>query len=159
MSSGTALKHANKLTAYEDYTPLDNGVIAVNLTYDDIIEPYKKQNKILDYLSLVDHSLQISSKKEYAKALDAEQAKLNSLVRKLKKQERFLIIVFQGRDGAGKSGATERIIEALDYDMKIFLTVPVGVPTDAEKAHPFLWRFMIGERMPEFGQVRVFDRS
>src|SRR5262249_32184431 len=117
-----------------------------------------KHSKIPDYLSLIDHSLQMN-KKEYSKILEAEQAKLNTLVRKLRKQERFLIVVFQGRDGAGKSGATERIIQALDYDMKIFLTVPVGVPTDAEKAHPFLWRFMIGERMPEFGQVRVFDRS
>ncbi len=152
-------KTKSKPVLYQDYNQMDNAVIVVERTFEDIIEPYKKVTKIPDYLSLIDHSLAIESKKQYEKSLDTEQKRLNKLVRKLKDQQRYLIVVLQGRDGSGKSGATERIIEALDYDMKIFLCVPVGPPTTEEKNRPFLWRFTIGQRMPEYGQVRVFDRS
>lgn len=149
----------SKPVAYRDYSPMECGALAVDRTFEDIIAPYKKVARIPDYLSLVDHTLAIDSRKDYEKQLKSEQVRLNTLVRKLKKEQRYLIVVLQGRDGAGKSGAMERIIVALDYDMKIFQTVPVGPPTDEEKSHPFLWRFVTGDRMPEFGQVRVFDRS
>jgi polyphosphate kinase 2 (PPK2 family) len=88
-----------------------------------------------------------------------QERDLNLTVRKLKEVNKSLVVVFQGRDSAGKSGATERIIEALDYDMSIFQAVHIGPPTDEENAHPFLWRFGIHQRVPEYGQARVFDRS
>jgi polyphosphate kinase 2 (PPK2 family) len=69
------------------------------------------------------------------------------------------MIVFQGRDGAGKSGATVRISEALDHDAKLFRSVPVGPPTEEERAHPPQWRFFRDDRMPAYGQARVYDRS
>lgn len=138
---------------------LDNGVIAVRRCFSNLDEPYDKRDKTPDYLNQVDHKLKIKKKKTYTKALLREETEFNTLVRKLKDARRSLIIVFQGRDTAGKSGATERIMQALDYDPKLFLWVPVGPPTDTELAHGYIWRFFTGERMPEFGQVRVFDRS
>jgi len=142
-----------------DYVMLDNGVIAVKRCFSNLDEPYDKREKIPDYLSLVDHKLQIKSKKAYKKALLREETEFNTLVRKLKEARRSLIIVFQGRDTAGKSGATERIMQAVDYDPKLFLWVPIGPPTETEHAHGYVWRFYSGERMPEFGQIRVLDRS
>jgi AMP-polyphosphate phosphotransferase len=148
-----------KPVAGRDYDTLDNGVIAVKRCFTNLDDPYDKREKIPDYLSQVDHTLQIKRKKTYRKALLREETEFNTLVRKMKDAGRSLMIVFQGRDTAGKSGATERIMQALDYDPKLFLWVPIGPPTDTEKAHSYLWRFFTGERMPEFGQVRVYDRS
>lgn len=145
--------------AGRDYELLDNGVIAVRRCFSCVAEPYNKKDKPRDYLSLVDHSVRIKKKATYKRALCREEVRFNKLVRKLQEQKRALIIVLQGRDGAGKSGAAERLLHALDYDHKIFLWIPIGPPTEDEKAHPYLWRFFTGERMPKFGQVRVFDRS
>jgi len=142
-----------------DFDLLDNGVIAVRRCFSCVAEPYNKKDKPRDYLSLVDHDLRIKKKETYKRALVREEVAFNKLVRKLEEHRRSLIIVLQGRDGAGKSGACERILHAVDYDHKIFAWIPIGPPTEDERAHPHLWRFMTGERMPKFGQVRVFDRS
>lgn len=140
------------------YKVLESGVIQVERCIDNITEAWQ-QADIPDYLSAVDHKLAIDSKKEYQKAVDHEEEQMNLLIRRLADAKKFLIIVFQGRDGAGKSGATVRIGESLDHDAKIFRSVPVGPPTEDERAHPPLWRFFKDDRMPAFGQVRVFDRS
>lgn len=141
-----------------DVTRLDNGVIVVGRCVPDLRQPYAPE-PIPDYLSLVDHTVQLKRKKYERELQDAEQ-KLNRLVReRLEKERKFLIIVLQGRDGAGKTGARVRVEAALDNDAKIFQAICVGPPTQDERAHPHLWRFMTGERMPRFGEVRVFDRS
>lgn len=140
------------------FTVLQNGAIKIARCLPSPTEPYAKA-RIPDYLKQVDHELAIEDKKAYEKALAKQELKLNELVRMLAEQKKSLIVVFQGRDGAGKSGATVRIIEALGYDMKIFQGVPIGPPSDEEKQRPFLWRFTRSDRLPAYGQVRVFDRS
>lgn len=152
-------KRNRSLVAGRDYDLRDNGVIAIRRCFANVLEPYDKQDKPLNYLGLVDHDLRIKKKRNYKRALFKEEAQFNSLARKLQKAGKFLIVVFQGRDGAGKSGASERLLHALDYDTKIFLWISIGPPTEDERAHPYLWRFFTGERMPKFGQVRIFDRS
>jgi len=142
----------------KDYQLLDNGVIAVARHHANFLEPYREVNKVPDYLSLIDHSLALN-KERYERLLKLAEVEFHAQVRKLQTARKFLIIVFQGRDASGKSGATERIIQAVDYDPRIFMWVPIGAPTEDEKQHPYLWRFMTGERMPGYGQVRVFDRS
>jgi polyphosphate kinase 2 (PPK2 family) len=141
-----------------DYNVLDNGALVVARSCSHLRAPYVSE-PIPHYLSAVDHDLALK-KKEYEKALAAEEREFNRLVRgPLADSKRSLIVVFQGRDAAGKSGACTRLEEALWHDHKIFLSVPIGAPTEEERAHPYLWRFFKGERMPQFGQVRVFDRS
>lgn len=141
-----------------DVTRLDNGVLVVSRCAIDLRQPYVKE-PIPDYLSLVDHSLALKRKK-YEREMQREEEKLNKLVReRLAASGRFLVFVLQGRDGAGKTGARVRVEAALDNDAKIFQAICIGPPSQDERAHPYLWRFMTGERMPQFGQVRVFDRS
>ncbi len=147
----------SKLVAGRNYTVLDNGVIQVARCFPNPMEGYQKE-PIPDYLSLVDHELHLK-KKAYQRALIREETEFNTLVRQMEGAGKFLIGAFQGRDGAGKSGATERLMQAVDYDPKLFLWVPIGPPTEDERAHPYLWRFFTGERMPKFGQIRIFDRS
>lgn len=141
------------------YTVLDSGVIKVARTFTNLAEPWSKDDKVPDFLGAVDHSLCFDSKKEYEHALAKQEEELNQLVRKMKDKKKALIVVLQGRDGAGKTGAVSRIEEALGFDHKIFDSVPIGPPTEEERAHPYLWRFFKHDRMPEFGQLRVFDRS
>lgn len=141
------------------FVVLDNGAIRVARSFSSPTEPWSRVKHIPDYLGEVDHSLAIESKKKYKKQLAAQELELNKLVRQLKEAGKALIVVFQGRDAAGKSGATQRIITALGFDMTIFQGVPIKQPTDEELAHPYLWRFFRNERMPALGQMRVFDRS
>jgi polyphosphate kinase 2 (PPK2 family) len=141
------------------FTAQKNGVIRVARDFDNITGPYTKADEIPDYLAVVDHSLVIEDKKDYQKQLDVEEEKFNLLVRRMQAAKKFLVVVLQGRDGAGKSGATICIGNSLGHDAKLFLSVPIGPPTEDERAHPPLWRFFKDDRMPAFGQVRVFDRS
>lgn len=150
-------KAKSKPAPASNYKSLNNGVIAITHHYADLFSPYKEAN-IPDYLHLIDHSLQLSNRR-YEEILQVEEIQFNTLVRQLQAAHKSLAVVFQGRDASGKSGATERIIQAIDYDPRIFLWVPIGAPTDEELQHPYLWRFMTGDRMPAHGQVRVFDRS
>ncbi|GAA5044812.1 polyphosphate kinase 2 family protein [Nocardia callitridis] len=68
---------------------------------------------------------------------------------------RSVLLVLQGMDTAGKGGIVRHVIGSVDpqgVDHAAF-----GVPTRAEKRHDFLWR--IRKRLPEGGQIGVFDRS
>lgn len=143
----------------EPFEVLDNGAIKVARVFHSPTDPWQKEAHIPDYLGEVDHSLAIDSKKKYKRKLAAQEIEIGKQVRMLKDAGRALIVVFQGRDAAGKSGATQRIVEALGFDMSIFQGVPIKKPTDEELAHPYLWRFFRNDRMPALGQMRVFDRS
>jgi polyphosphate kinase 2 (PPK2 family) len=121
-------------------------------------EPFHQED-IPEYIDAVDHSLAMDDKHEYKAALKEEEATLNLLVRRMAARGQSLAVVLQGRDGAGKTGATMRIAEALGYDYKLFASVPISAPTVEELSHGYLWRFTKNERWPAFGQLRVFDRS
>ena len=141
-----------------DYELLDSGVIKVARCFPSLDSPWQKGARIPDYLSLVDHSFKMD-KRDYAKAISKEEERLNLLVRRMQEQRLSLVVALQGRDGAGKTGASKTIIEALDHDWRLFRIIPVGEPSDEEKNQPYMLRFFERDRMPEFGQVRVFDRS
>jgi polyphosphate kinase 2 (PPK2 family) len=105
-------------------------------------------------LSELDLTLSID-KKRYEDKLPAVQARLNTLVRKLGKKRRSLILVFEGPDAAGKGGAIRRVTQAMDagsYDV-----TSIAAPTDEERARPYLWRFW--RALPRAGKVTIYDRS
>ena len=66
-----------------------------------------------------------------------------------------LLVLFEGFDAAGKGGAIQRLVAGLDP--RHVRVVPIGVPTDIEKRHHFLWRFW--PTIPGRGEMSVFDRS
>ncbi len=140
---------------------LANGVIKVARPFPNPVVPYEPVDKddIPDYLGAVDHTIKIESKKDFEKQMNVEEERFNRLVRRMAAAKKYLIVVLQGRDGAGKSGATQRIGNAIDFDPKLLSIVPIGAPTEDERAHPPLWRFFKDDRMPGYGQIRVFDRS
>jgi len=69
--------------------------------------------------------------------------------------KRKAIIVCEGWDAAGKGGAIQRL--TAKCDPRAFHVWPIGAPGEDEKAHHYLWRFW--QRMPQAGEVAIFDRS
>ncbi|HEX8201476.1 MAG TPA: polyphosphate:AMP phosphotransferase [Isosphaeraceae bacterium] len=91
----------------------------------------------------------------YDRELLAAQGELGLLSRRLRKQERSLILVFEGPDAAGKGGAIRRLTAAMDA--RDYQVISVAAPTDEERAHPYLWRFW--RHLPPLGRVTIYDRS
>jgi polyphosphate:AMP phosphotransferase len=106
---------------------------------------------VLDALEL-DHPI---TRDEYADELARLQGRLNMATRHRRFDKRSVVAVFEGADAGGKGGAIRRVTQALDarkYDV-----IPIGAPSDEEKARPYLWRFW--RRVPQRGRIAIFDRS
>jgi polyphosphate:AMP phosphotransferase len=91
----------------------------------------------------------------YKEQLLETQGEIALLTRKLGKERRSLILVFEGPDAAGKGGAIRRLTAAMDA--RDFQVITVAAPSDEERAHPYLWRFW--RNLPKRGRVTIYDRS
>ncbi len=91
----------------------------------------------------------------YEKELRKLQVKLCLLQDWIKRQGLRAIIVFEGRDAAGKGGTIKAITERVSP--RVFRTVALPAPSDREKSQMFLQRYV--ERFPAAGEVIIFDRS
>jgi polyphosphate kinase 2 (PPK2 family) len=68
---------------------------------------------------------------------------------------RRAVFTFEGWDAAGKGGCIKRLTALMDpRGLKVW---PIAAPRDAEKRNHWLWRFWY--RLPEKGEIAVFDRS
>ncbi len=105
-------------------------------------------------LNTVDLSLDLSQE-EYDRSLIRLQVALHKLAYQVYLQQRPVIIVFEGWDAAGKGGAIRRITEKIDP--RGFVVYPIAAPKGEDATHHYLWRFW--RRLPESGQVAIFDRS
>lgn len=96
-----------------------------------------------------------ADKADYERALAREQRRLLEIQLTRFVQRRRAVVVFEGWDASGKGGAIRRMTGQLDP--RGFRVWPIGPPTEAEKAQPYLWRFWT--RLPEPGTIAIFDRS
>ncbi|TVT45751.1 MAG: polyphosphate:AMP phosphotransferase [Denitromonas halophila] len=110
-----------------------------------------------DGLTLLDALMldQPMSKSDYGRALERLQGRLALLTRRANFSQRALVLVFEGMDAAGKGGAIRRVTAALDA--RQYQVVPIGAPTEEERAQPYLWRFW--RHLPRRGKAVIFDRS
>jgi AMP-polyphosphate phosphotransferase len=95
------------------------------------------------------------SKADYQDELAKWQARLAELSRDKLMKRVGLVALFEGNDAAGKGGALRRVTSALDA--RLYDTIPVGAPSEEERAQPYLWRFW--RRLPRLGRFAFFDRS
>ncbi len=110
--------------------------------------------EVPNHLGGVDLSATLPYKK-YVKTLEDLQLRLHDLSLEARRKKLATVLVFEGWDAAGKGGVIRRITKAISArDAKV---IPIGVPTDEELAHHYLWRFW--RRLPRDGQMRIFDRS
>jgi polyphosphate kinase 2 (PPK2 family) len=91
----------------------------------------------------------------YVREIARRQIQLRELGYQVYTQKRPVIILCEGWDAAGKGGAIKRITEKLDP--RGYVVYPISAPHGEDKTRHYLYRFW--RRLPERGQIAVFDRS
>jgi polyphosphate kinase 2 (PPK2 family) len=91
----------------------------------------------------------------YARELIRRQIQLRELGYQVYLKKRPVVILFEGWDAAGKGGAIKRITEKLDP--RGYAVYPIAAPEGDDKSRHYLYRFW--RRLPERGQIAIFDRS
>ena len=94
-------------------------------------------------------------RKNYEKELRRLQAELCKLQDWVKYKGLRVIVVFEGRDAAGKGGTIRAITERVSP--RVFRLVALPAPSDREKSQMYIQRFM--QHFPAAGEIVVFDRS
>jgi polyphosphate kinase 2 len=94
-------------------------------------------------------------RKDYEKELRKLQVELCHLQEWVKAKKLRVIIVFEGRDAAGKGGTIKAITEKVSP--RVFRVVALPAPSDREKTQLFLQRYI--EHFPAGGEIVIFDRS
>lgn len=105
-------------------------------------------------LEKVDLALSLS-KKEYKERLPAIGKRLILLQRTCWENGIPVVIVFEGWDAAGKGTSINFLTQYMDP--RGFKIHPIKAATELEQQMPWLWRFWL--RMPNYGEVAIFDRS
>jgi polyphosphate kinase 2 len=93
--------------------------------------------------------------KKYEKELRKLQAELCKLQDWVKHKGLRVIVIFEGRDGAGKGGTIRAITERVSP--RVFRVVALPAPSDREKSQMYIQRYMA--HFPAAGEVVIFDRS
>lgn len=94
-------------------------------------------------------------KKFYEKELSKLQIELVKLQEWIKSKGLKVVVLFEGRDAAGKGGTIKRIIDKCNP--RIVRLVALGVPTEKEKSQWYFQRYVAN--LPSAGEMVLFDRS
>jgi polyphosphate kinase 2, PA0141 family len=100
-------------------------------------------------------SVTLLKRKRYEKELRRLQAELCRLEEWVKYKGLRIMVVFEGRDAAGKGGTIRAITERVSP--RIFRLVALPAPTDREKSEMYIQRYM--EHFPAAGEIVIWDRS
>lgn len=92
---------------------------------------------------------------DYEKEISRLQVELAHLQAWVKKSGARIVIVFEGRDAAGKGGMIKRITERVSP--RVFRVIALPAPTDREKSQIYMQRYIA--YLPAAGEVVIFDRS
>jgi len=94
-------------------------------------------------------------RKEYEKEMHKLQVELCHLQEWVKYKGLRAMIVFEGRDAAGKGGTIKALTERVSP--RVFRVVALPAPSDREKTQMFMQRYMA--HFPAAGEIIIFDRS
>jgi len=94
-------------------------------------------------------------RRDYEAELRRLQAELCHLQAWVKAKGLRVIVVFEGRDGAGKGGTIRAITERVSP--RVFRVVALPAPSDREKSQMYMQRYV--QHFPAAGEVVIFDRS
>jgi polyphosphate kinase 2 len=95
------------------------------------------------------------TKKDYEREMARLQVELVKLQDWVKATKARVVILFEGRDAAGKGGVIRRITERVSP--RVFRVVALPAPTEREKSQIYWQRYI--EHLPSGGEVVIFDRS
>jgi len=94
-------------------------------------------------------------RKYYEKQLGKLQVELCHLQAWVKEKGLRVIVIFEGRDGAGKGGTIRALTERVSP--RTFRVVALPAPSDREKSQMYIQRYL--QHLPAAGEVVIFDRS
>ena len=97
----------------------------------------------------------IMSDEAYHKALARLHVELVKMQEWVRKTGEKVVVIFEGRDAAGKGGAIKRIIEPLNP--RICQVVALPAPTERQKTQWYFQRYV--KHLPAAGEIVLFDRS
>jgi polyphosphate kinase 2 len=130
-------------------------------TFDDYfksidvrIDQIHKMGKSEDHFDEFEGEGSLLPRRQYESEKYQLQVELLKLQEWVKKNNKKVAIVFEGRDAAGKGSTIKRFIEYLDP--KGFKVVALGVPTEEEKNN---WFGRYETHLPNPGEIVFFDRS
>lgn len=121
------------------------------------LEKINSQQEIIDFL--VDHEIikEKKFKKElcYQKDIKQLQQSLNALQSHVVESKKRVLIIFEGRDAAGKGGTISRMIEYMNPKKVRVISLPK--PTEQENGQWYFQRYLA--HLPNEGEIVIFDRS
>ncbi len=100
-------------------------------------------------------TLRLGKNCDYEKELRRLQIELVKLQEWIRHEHLKVVVLFEGRDAAGKGGAIKRITESLNP--RICKVVALGTPTEREKTQWYFQRYV--SHLPGAGELVLFDRS
>jgi polyphosphate kinase 2 len=136
-------------------------ILRTTTKVSDNLQTLQEENKFLksllkDYKKLNPEVLEEGIQKIYdLQSLKPYQIELIKLQDWLEKENKRMIIIFEGRDASGKGGAIRRITRYMNN--KHYRIVALGKPTETQRNQWFLQRYI--EHFPTGGEVVLFDRS
>jgi polyphosphate kinase 2 len=92
---------------------------------------------------------------DYEKEIEKLQVELSHLQAWVKNSGARIVIIFEGRDAAGKGGMIKRITERVSP--RVFRVVALPAPNDREKSQIYIQRYIA--HLPAGGEIVIFDRS
>jgi polyphosphate kinase 2 (PPK2 family) len=101
-----------------------------------------------------DNSQKLSNK-EYKAEITKLHAELVKLQYWIKEKGLKIIVIFEGRDAAGKGGTIKRLVERVSP--RVFRVVALSTPSEREKTQLYFQRYV--NHFPAAGEVTIFDRS
>ncbi|NKQ41434.1 MAG: polyphosphate kinase 2 [Sulfurovum sp.] len=120
-----------------------------NVSMDKLADVYKKFRSQKSFIrKAARRRIQEISLKPY-------QAELIKLQKHLEETKKKMIILFEGRDAAGKGGTIRRVTRYMNE--KHYRVVALGKPTAEQKTQWFYQKYV--ERFPRGGEIVLFDRS
>jgi len=131
----------NKNNTYE--------INGTEVSLDELIQTYKKSSNT----EKVEHKAVTRRKNE--QALKPYQAELIKLQQHLEEHGKKMIILFEGRDAAGKGGTIRRVTRYMNE--KHYRIVAMGKPTEEQKTQWFYQKYV--QQFPHAGEMVLFDRS
>ena len=124
-----------------------------SLTCEELLELYRETQAKLEQSNK--RAKKALRRRNEEQSLKPYQAQLLRMQRYLEETGKRMIILFEGRDAAGKGGTIRRVTRYMNE--KHYRIVALGKPTDEQKSQWFFQKYVT--QFPRGGEVVLFDRS
>jgi polyphosphate kinase 2 len=122
-------------------------------TIPDLVEAYQQARRELE--ALKHDRRRVARKLRAEKQLRPWQVELLKLQKHLERHRMRMIVLFEGRDGAGKGGTIRRVTRYMNE--KHYRVVALGKPTEDQRSEWYFQRYVA--QLPAGGEIVLFDRS